>query len=1245
MSVNFLDPLSFPLHGSRLVEASAGTGKTFTIAALYVRLVLGHGGTAAFTRPMAPPEILVVTFTDAATKELRDRIRDRLNQATKHFRVDPLSAEANTPSDELLDALRNEVPPEQWPACARLLQLATERMDEAAVSTIHGWCYRMLTEHAFDSNSLFTQTLVSDQSPLLAEAVRDYWRSFFNALAHNDAARVRGWWASPEVLQKLLKPLLPLAVGSATAVEPARALAESQAACEKVLAELQAPWAVWVEELQTLLDKAVEKKLVHGTKLQRRHFQPWLDELRTWAVRPVAELAAGEPAPWAVKSTAWKRLTPEGLSEVWKEGAAPEHPALDAIRQLPAQLAALPDGFQAVVQHAVAWVRQRFADEQTRLAQMGFNDVLTRLEAALYGPNGAQLAERIRTQFPVALIDEFQDTDPVQYRIFDAIYRVAENRPDLALVLIGDPKQAIYKFRGADIFTYLQARASTEGRHYTLGKNFRSTAPMVQAVNHLFDHAESAPQGAGAFLFREQGADNPVPFVAVDAHGRKDQLVVDGEHTAALNCWVLAAEESLSKSPYVTQMAAVCASEITRLLTLGQQGRAGFDEPGKPRRPLRPGDMAVLVNSGREATALRKQLARRGVRSVYLSDQESVYQTAQAAELQHWLAACAEPDNGRLVRAALGTTAMGLAWAELDELNHDDLAWEQVVLQFHGYRQVWRQWGVLPMLRRLMTDFDVPQRLLAAQNERALTDFLHLAELMQQAGVLLDGEHALIRYLAEQREATEGEDEAGRVRLESDAALLKVVTVHKSKGLEYPLVFLPFVCAFRAVKPSDSPLSWHDAQGQLHVALEPDAEAVQLADHERLGEDLRKLYVATTRARYATWLGMAPLKELGQSAIGYLLSPGQHLAPETVSAALDELAADCAAIQVQAAPAVEEVAYAMEAALTPLLAERSLHRAPQAPWWIASYSSLHLGSAAVQTGLPDEGATVATSPLLAMAGDSADSETYAQSQEPAAPPTALTGVPPVSAGLHAFPRGAGPGTFLHGLLEWAADKGFQAALTAPEAMTETIASRSQSHGWGDWAPVLVDWLSAAIQTDLPLGDGQHTSLVALKPGQFQVEMEFWFAVFEANTWELDQLITQHTLDGVGRAALLPKQLNGMLKGYMDLVFAHEGRYYVLDYKSNWMGEDDAAYSAEALRQAVLKSRYEVQYVLYVFALHRLLKSRLPHYQYEEHVGGAVTWFLRGHGAATRGVHLERPPLALIEVLEVLFSAPVAEGAA
>ena len=250
-----------------------------------------------------------------------------------------------------------------------------------------------------------------------------------------------------------------------------------------------------------------------------------------------------------------------------------------------------------------------------------------------------------------------------------------------------------------------------------------------------------------------------MPFIAADAQGRSAALVAEGQALPALTAWWLAPQEEgkpLGKGAYRDQIAEVCASEIVRLLNLGQAGRAGFvpaDAPANLQK-LRPADLAVLVNKRQEADIIRGALARRGVRSVYLSDQDSVFQSPQAGELQHWLAACAEPDDARLLRTALATATLGLSWTELEQLNQDELAWEARVLQFRGYRDLWRRQGVLPMLRRLLNDFRVPARLLGAavDGERILTDILHLAELLQQASTLLDGEHALIRHLAEQCE-------------------------------------------------------------------------------------------------------------------------------------------------------------------------------------------------------------------------------------------------------------------------------------------------------------------------------------------------------------------------------------------------------------------------------------------------------------------------------------------------------------
>ena len=1208
--------LRFPLHGSRLIEASAGTGKTFTISALYLRLVLGHGGADGFARELLPPEILVVTFTDAATRELRDRIRARLVQAAKVFR-------AEEDGDDLLRQLRGDFPSEQWPACARRLDIAAQWMDEAAVSTIHGWCQRMLREHAFDSGSLFEQSLETDHGELMAEVARDYWRQQCYPLHGAALDWVSGHWQHPDTLLARVRPLL-----SEDRAAPAQALgalleaALAEQASE--LAALKAPWAQWADELEALLDAGVAAKAVDGRKIQARYYQPWFARLREWAAGEAETLDLG---------SGFTRLTPDGLAEAWKSGAAPRHPALDAMLVLKDRLAALAGPVEAALRHAAGWIAQRFEAEKRRRAEMGFDDMLARLDAALRGDNGARLAEVIRRQFPVALIDEFQDTDPLQYRIFDAIYRVAANDRETGLFLIGDPKQAIYAFRGADIHTYLGARRATDGRHANLDTNFRSSQALVEAVNRVFLLAERRPGGEGAFLFRAED-ENPLPFLEVKANGRKEVWQVEGRTPPALSLWQLDSDEPLAGTTYRSEMAARSASEIARLLSLGQQGQAGFARADE-FQPLQPSDIAVLVRNGTEAEAIRGQLAARGVRSVYLSDKDSVFASQEARDLLLWLRACAEPDVDRPLRAALASRSLGLELAELEQLNQDERIWERRVMQFRAYRQRWQRQGVLPMLHQLLHDFALPQRLMArGDGERALTNLLHLAELLQQAAAELDGEQALIRHLSE---LLAGEVQAADeqvLRLESDAALVRVVTIHKSKGLEYPLVFLPFICAFRA-EEGGKPLQVHDGE-RRRLVLDPDAETVARADRERLGEELRLLYVALTRARHACWLGVADLKDgrskgtgLHRSALGYLLGGG---VPLPGSAALGDWlqplakAGECAVL---AAPEADERRFVEQRAGATEPHWREPARQAAEHWWIASYSALQLGETPAPASRFDDAA-----PDSPAAQKAADDE-----RETLAVPLPASEAP----SLHRFPRGPNPGTFLHGLLELAAREGFAALAAEPQRLREEIARRCQRRGLTAWIEPLGDWLVDLVRRPLDLGDGAAVALAQL--ASYQPELEFWFAARKVDVRRLDALVQRHVLPGVARPALSRDTLNGMFKGFVDLAFEHAGRYYVVDYKSNWLGEGDAAYTAEAMEAAVAAQRYDLQYVLYLLALHRQLQLRLPDYDYDRHVGGALYLFMRGSRAAGQGIHRARPPRALIEALDALFKGETVEALA
>ncbi len=1292
-----LDPLNFPLQGSRLIEASAGTGKTFTLALLYTRLVLGHGDRGTVReqdRALMPPNILVVTFTEAATQELRERIRARLVEAAAVFSPASGDDDGTGPADDPLLTLRDQYPPEDWPGCARRLRQAAEWMDEAMIATIHGWCQRMLQEHAFATRGGFERALVTDQTELLLEILRDYWRTHFYPLDPADARSIREVVASPEALRdKLDAWLARREAGLCYQGAPLR--------CDSLVAPLaahrhwraQAETAAAADAAQAAGRAALEQAARQAWLADREPLEAYLRSLRPHLKGPqydsrtaetfdtllaqIAAWAEGDPAPPKLRNFAQGGFAFLKAAPVQSEKAHPAFAALAAWQAAQPDPAATPEAPEppleaCLLAHTAAWVAGELPRRLNQRAEMGFDELLRDLDAALSPPESTPasqaLAATLRGQFPVALIDEFQDTDPIQYRIFDAIYRIADNDPGTALILIGDPKQAIYGFRGADIHAYLAARRATAGRHATLPTNFRSPAAMVDAANRFFGHAEAQPRGAFRFQ-TDPAAGNPIPYVQVTARGRDEQLVIDDTPAAAMTFWQLDGEpDVVNPETYRARMAAAAAAEVARWLELARAGKTGFKGP-EGFTPLKPQHIAILVRTGTEAAVMRAALAALRINSVYLSDRDSVFATGEAHDLLHWLRACAAPTDEGLVRTALATNTLAVALEALARLQQDALAWEAQLARFGDYRRLWQRQGVLAMLRRLMHDQELPARLLArADGERILTNLLHLAEWLQQSASALDGEQALIRHLSAHLDRRGDEF---IVRLESDAELIQVVTIHKSKGLEYPLVLLPFICGWREIDGHTRQVPYRRSEGRyLEVAgKNVFADAWKAADDERLSEDMRLLYVAITRARQAVWLGIAPLKsgrankpQLEKSALGHVLAGGVRLmSAPAIWAALAQVKGGEQAIAITPAPAPRASVLAPPTA-SALEPARVAGHAPFAPWWIASYSALRLETDGAADPRPEG---VAATPTPGMAADTAAQETALEeaglptplasllATPPPVPPAAAT--PPAGPSLHDLPRGSRYGTFLHGLLEWAAvaeapaddgsrRRGYAAAASAARPRRDLLTRRCTLRGLHEWIAPLDAWLAQFLTREWRLaglvdaaGQVPRLRLHDLAPHQVQVELEFWLESRAVPTLTLDRLVQRHCLPGAPRPALRADALNGMLKGFIDLVFAHGGRYYVLDWKSNWLGPDDGAYTPEALNAAMLAHRYDLQYSLYLLALHRQLAARLPGYDYDRDIGGAVYVFLRGSAAPSQGLFTAKPPRALIAGLDRLFA--------
>jgi exodeoxyribonuclease V beta subunit len=1206
---DLLNPLEFPLHGSRLIEASAGTGKTWTIAALYLRLVLGHGGEAAFARALLPSEILVMTFTRAATRELANRVRERLVQAAAYFRGelpglnDPFLRDLAAVYDD--DRARH--------VAAHRLVLAAETMDEAAIFTIDAWCQRMLREHAFDSGSLFDEELVADERALFEDAAHDYWRLHVYPLDAQALSTVLECWPGVEALKASVRDLVRRTglLGQAAAEPLAELVERIEREQRAALTRLKEGWHDRANEMEQWIAAQRERhpKCFNGNKMRADSLLKWFEALRAWALDP-AQLMPD------LNDTAWKRLCVEGIMDAFAKDFSSEVPDCFACTEtLREALLAIDPARHALLRHAAAHIARRMAELKRRNRQFGFADMLARLKEALEGANGGALRRRITEQFPVALVDEFQDTSPDQYRIFDLLYRVADNAPGLGLFLIGDPKQSIYGFRGADIHSYLSARRSTAGRHYKLGTNYRSSTALVEAVNQLFRYAEGHGEhpgyAAGAFRFRKD-EENPLPFESVKANGHKQRLVgVEGPYQALAVC--LTARDDMKADDYREFFAEHCAEHIVGLLNADEAGFEGDD--GFTR--LKPADIAILVRDRREAGAIRRALARRKVASVYLSDKDSVLESEEAADVLRWLHALANPLDGALARAAFATRTAGLALAELARLSADELAWEERIEQLKSLHVTWQRQGVLAMLRRFIHELKLPARLLREPGgERRLTNLLHLAELLQEASGQLDGEQALIRWFAEQVEgAGEGGDERV-LRLESDAELVKVVTVHKSKGLEYPLVYLPFaVTARRTDRRNRAFFEYVDEAGERRVDLALSDEALAAVDRARLEEDLRLLYVALTRARHFLWLGVAAVatgkkgeNRLHESALGYLLTGGEPITPAELGERFERLRGDVDQIELRALAAPDGCTVLARADTRAALVDAPRFDASfERNWTVGSFTSLTRHAAAP--------------PMRAQ------EETLLEEEPLVASPPRLDDAP-----WHRFPRGSVPGNFLHEQLEWMGQEGFAIALDPN--FEARLAQRIERAGWANRQDDAIAWLREVAVTPLPPLGAALAEIRDPLP-----EMEFWFPSERLDVGALDRLCRSRLLGRTERPTLPERELHGMLKGFADLVFEHEGRYWVLDYKSNALGPGDAAYTRAAMAAGMAAHRYDIQGAIYMLALHRLLRSRLgAGYDPARQLGGAVFLFLRGiANASTRGCFLIEPDRTLLDCLDELLA--------
>ena len=1140
--------------GRSLIEASAGTGKTWTIGVLYLRLLLEN--------MFAPRRIVVATFTNAAAAELKERLRARIEQALALAQAGIAAA----PDDSATDLCFLHARWQGNDACrhddATRLALALAELDIAPIGTLHGLCTRILAEHPFAAGAAFRTPELVDAGALRDQLADDLWRVLHG---EGDAGAALRQAAEPvladlsrQKLAALLKLLMQPGVRVSAPVDVP--MADQQAWADLLVAVTE----------RTDLFKSSRSALRSRWQEIARYLGTPVDARDPSDLRNLGKLDA-------CLCDLEKQLKPAACDD------AQVMAALELSQTLVGTLEALLDkprlSFLATLQHEA---RTQLDLRLARANQLGFDDLLTTvLEALRPDAQGNRvLADALFAQWPVAMIDEFQDTDPNQYGILDAIYRQADAELRGRLLLIGDPKQAIYRFRGGDIHTYERAcDAVAPNDRLLLDTNRRSSHAYVAAINALYARIGEklgAPDSPTTIRYRKVQASasecdvrfthQEQPADALSFHD--DSADPPGDDTGAL----------LS-----------CASRIAAML----DPSAGWRIDG---RPLCASDVCVLVPRNHDAQRMVAFLRQRGIATVNRG-RASVFHGETARDLLRVLDAVAHCEEPRRVRAAVATQVWGLGYHDLRTLREDAIGWQALTTLFHQWHHNWNAAGVLAVVLALMQRV-ATQHLATRDGERVLTDLRHLGELLQDAEDRSDGMASLLAWFRHQIESGEsGEDaaEAQALRLESDARCAQVMTLHASKGLEFNLVFLPLMGEHRGPRslPDIGLLVKEDGSRKLVL----DTAARSQAAMEEQDERFRVLYVALTRARFATqvWLPSAEASATDKHAAA---------APLALCAPQIRAARDVAFTRHIGWPPIEEQRVPSSGEVAELRCARALPAPRQGPLPMRhSFTTLvaHAG-AGLDPGAP------------ALDEDGADGSLLLLQESIAAidPEPLRTRATAIDALLGV--AGSDFGNAVHDVLE---HRRVGTPLRDQQDMIRTAldayAVRHPRLSSEAFAQHLATRLDGVLEADL---DGAGLRLAALPARDLRCEMAFHYLLDGASLARL-----RAGCEAVGYPNLIPSRedtLSGLMNGKIDVVFRHDGRFHVLDWKGNNLGRFEEAfledYAPPALDAAMQAASYRFQALLYTVALERYLVQRLGStYRRAEHLGDAWYLFIRATG--------------------------------
>jgi exodeoxyribonuclease V beta subunit len=1115
-----IDIFSINLSGIKMIEASAGTGKTFTIILLYLRFLLGIN----IKKKYSIKNILIITYTKNAVKEIKKRLEKNIYK----MYLDCLKKKTNNKNYiKIFNKIKN------FKKATYKLKSAYENINDISIYTIHGFCQYILKKKNNYYEYLIDKKKVYEENFLYKESTYNFWRNFFYPCNKEISNIILQYWKSPEDLFKKIYSWLNIKskIHIYTKIKDQNIFSAHKKNIE-IIQKFKKKWNkinIYLEKI--FLEKKLNKRIYH-----KKNFFRWIKKVQEWTKEKTKNYNIPKELYYFSKKKIEKNTTStEGF------------PYLKKVNKFLKKKISLKE---VLLINAIKEIPKIY--KKIKKKKFSYDNLITSLLQSL--KKEKNLKKYIQKKFPIAFIDEFQDTDFQQYKLFQKIYI----KKKTTLILIGDPKQSIYNFRGADIFFYLKNKSKMQNI-YTLNENWRSSKKLIDSVNLLFTRIKNI------FLFKK------IRFIPVvpSKKSNKKKFFIKKKEQSALKIWL---QPGIQKTPdeYNNWISKTCAQNINNLIQKIKKSQAIL-KIEKKKRKLKIEDICILVKNYHEFKQIKRELLKLNINSYYTSYNKSIFQTVEVKEMYFILKSILYTSNESYFYRALFTSIIYKNTYIISQIKKKYSLWSTLKEKFLRYKNIWINKGILNLIKIIISESNLYQRYFFYKKyKEKISNLIHLGEILEKKTILRKEEYSLITWFKEKVYQKENYNKNYQQKLNHDnKSTINITTIYKSKGLEYPVVWVPFISNFFKSKK----FIFHDRKKyNTFINLCESKKKIKLEKEEKLSEEIRLLYVAITRSIFQCNLGVSPLvkkkpknnkTEFHKSGLGYILQKGK---PMTSQELYNE---------------IKKITFKKKIKL--IIKKEKLNKKIEKK----IFYKKDLKSEIFYKKFQENENTSYTKILK---------EHYKLNTQKKKIKKSTKKIKKEELNQYTFPQGKKYGKILHKILEKINFK--------KEINEKSIQKIIKKKIDKKWITTIKNWIqSILIHPFLK----NKVNLLSLKKKIIR-EMEFYLPLKKKiNLFSINSIIKKN------KTLYFKKQENqkGILKGFIDLIFLFKNKYYFVDYKFNFLGNKKKYYTKKKIKKYFFEKKYNIQFYLYSIALHRFLKKKIKNYNFKKNFGGAYYLFLRG----------------------------------